>query len=186
VGGLLPYLGIFVAAVVEGEVAYLAACALVADGRLSALAVVCAGAAGAAVGDQAYFYLFRGRLPRLMARFPSIDRKAAPLIDLVRQRATLATIMVRFAPGFRVALTAACVSAGVSPLKFSLLNTLMSVVWAVLLLVLVGWGGPAVLSQFGLSGWRGALVMAVVVFGLFRVLGYLERRALARRQPQAP
>ena len=180
-GGLLPYVGILVAAAVEGEVAYLAACALVADGRLDPLAVVCAGAVGAAVGDQAYYFLFRGRLPLLISRFPSVARKAAPLVDLVRRRATLATLLVRFAPGFRVALTAACVSAGVPPLTFSLLNSLMSLAWAVVLLVLVGWGGPAVLTRFGLSGWQGAVVMGIVVLVLFRVLGRVERRAMTRQ-----
>lgn len=182
---LLPYAGILLAAAVEGEVAYLAACALVADGRLDPLAVILAGTIGAAVGDQAYFYAFRGRLPLMLARFPSIASKTAPLIAVVRDHPTLAAALVRFAPGFRVALTAACVSAGVAPLTFSVLNAITSLVWAVGLLVLVGWGGPAVLAQFGLRGWQAALAMAVVVFALFRLVGRLEGRLLAGRHLDA-
>lgn len=175
---LLPYAGILVAAAVEGEFAYVAACALVAEGRLDPLAVVLAGTIGAAAGDQAYFYLFRGRLTRWMDRFPSVARKAAPLRDVVRRRATLATLLVRFAPGFRVALTAACVYADVPALKFSLLNTLTSLIWAVALLALVAWAGPAVLASFGLRAWQGAVVMGLIVLVLFRLLGRLESRAM--------
>jgi membrane protein DedA with SNARE-associated domain len=166
----MAYLGILVAAAIEGEVAYLAACALVAAGTLDPLLVVIAGTIGAAVGDQAYYFAFRGRLPRLMARFPSLERAAAPLLDLVARRQTFATMLVRFAPGFRVALTAACVSAGVSPWRFVVLNTLTSAVWAIGFLVVIGWGGPAALTRFGLGGWKGALVMGLVVLVLFRVV----------------
>lgn len=174
------YVGILVAAAVEGEVAYLAACALVAEGRLDPIAVIGAGSAGAAIGDQAYYYAFRGRLPRLIERFPRLGRQAAPLLALVNRHATLATALVRFAPGFRVALTAACVAARVPPRLFSTLNTVTSLVWAVALMVLVGWGGPAALSRIGLDGWQGAAAMGLVVLVLCRLAGRAERRALSR------
>lgn len=178
-GGVWVYAGILVAAAIEGEVAYLAACALVAEGTLDPMAVMIAGALGAALGDQVYYFAFRGRLPRLMARFPKLERQAAPFVGLVQRRAALATMLVRFAPGFRVALTAACVQAGVTPIMFTVLNTLTSVVWAVGLIVLVGWAGPAVLAQYGLDGWKGAALMGVVVLILFRVAGRAERRAMS-------
>lgn len=175
---LLVYLGIAIAAAVEGEVAYVAAATLVASGQLNPAWVVIAGTVGAAAGDQAYFYLFRGRLARWTARFPSLERKAAPLVMLVRRRTTMMVLLVRFAPGFRVALIAACGYVEVSPLRFSVLNTIMAFVWAVLLLVLVGWFGPASLARFGLGGWKGALVLGVVVVILFRLLSRFERRSM--------
>ena len=61
-GGPLIYLAIAFAAVVEGEITFAAAATLVGRGVLDPIAVVAAGAAGAAIGDQAYFYLLRGRL----------------------------------------------------------------------------------------------------------------------------
>lgn len=176
--GMLPYVGILVAATVEGEIAYIGATAMVAHGRLDPLAVVVFGAVGAAIGDQAFFFVFRGRLTRLMARFPSLERKTLPLIDRVRRHDTAMVLLIRFAPGLRVAIAAACALVDVSPLKFSLLNLASSFVWAVGLLGLVGWLGPAALEQYGLGGWRGAALMGVVVLGLFKWLGRYEERAM--------
>src|SRR4029453_10831204 len=75
---MLPYYGILLAAIVEGEVAYIAAATLVAHGQLNPVGVLLAGTAGASIGDQTYFYLFRGRLPRWVARYPSLQQKTAP------------------------------------------------------------------------------------------------------------
>jgi membrane protein DedA with SNARE-associated domain len=176
----LTYSGVLLAAIVEGEIAYIGASALVAQGQLSPLGVLTAGALGAAIGDQAYFYLFRGRLPRWVARYPSLEQKTRPLVSRVRRHDALMVLLIRFAPGMRIALAAACAWAGVSPLKFSVLNLLSAFVWAIALLVLVAWLGPASLARYGLGGWRGALLIGAAVFGLFRVLGSYERRAMER------
>lgn len=172
------YPAILIAAAVEGEVAYVAACALVAHGHLNAAAVILSGAAGAAIGDQFYFYLLRGRLARWVTRFPSIARRAEPLVEHVRRRDALMVLLIRFAPGLRVAIAAACAYADVRPLTFTLLNCTAALLWAVLLMVLVGWFGPTFFAQFGLSGWKGALIVGAVIIVLFRVAGVLERRRL--------
>ena len=177
---LLPYGAVLVAAIVEGEVAYIGAATLVAHGRLHPLGVLVSGAFGAAIGDQAYFYAFRGRLPRWLARYPSLQRKAAPLIGRVRRHDSLMVLLIRFAPGLRIAIAAACAWVDVSPRKFSALNLLSAFVWASALLVLVGWFGPTYLAQFGLEGWKGAMAVGLAVFGLFNVLGMYERRAMER------
>ena len=80
------------------------------------------------------------------------------------------------------AIAAACAWVDVSPLKFSLLNLLSSFVWAFALLIAIGWLGPAYLGQYGLGGWKGALVIGLLIFGAFKWLGAYERRALARRE----
>jgi membrane protein DedA with SNARE-associated domain len=177
---LLPYCGVAIAAVVEGEIAYIAAAALVAEGKLNPIGVLVSGALGASIGDQAYFYVFRGRLPRWMARYPSLEQKAAPLVDLVRRHDSLMVLLIRFAPGLRIAIAAACAWVDVPPRKFSVLNLLSSFVWAFALLVLVGWFGPAYLAQYGLGGWKGALVIGLAVLGLLKLLGSYERRAMER------
>lgn len=176
----LPYCGIALAAIVEGEFTYIGAAALVAEGRLNPLAVLIAGALGAAVGDQAYFYAFRGRLPLWVARYPSLQRMAAPLVGRVRRHARLMVLLIRFAPGLRIALAAACAAADVPAWTMTTLNLLSAFVWAAALLLLVGWLGPAYLAQFGLGGWRGALVAGLVFLVLFKVLGSFERRAIER------
>jgi len=176
----LPYCGIALAAIVEGEFTYIGAAALVAEGRLNPFAVLIAGALGAAAGDQAFFYAFRGRLPLWVARYPSLQRMAAPLVGRVRRHASLMVLLIRFAPGLRIALAAACAAADVPAWTMTTLNLISAFVWAAALLVLVGWLGPAYLAQFGLGGWRGALVAGLLFLVLFKVLGSFERRAIER------
>lgn len=175
-----PYWGILLAAALEGEIAYIGASALVAQGHLNPVGVFCAGALGAALGDQMFFYVFRGRLARWMARYPSLERTTAPLLDHVRRHDSMMVLLIRFAPGLRIAMAAACAWVGVSPLKFSVLNLFSAFVWAVALQLLVGWLGPTYLSGFGLGGWKGALVTGAVIVGLFKLLGVYERRSLER------
>ena len=177
---LLPYAGVLLAAAVEGEIAYIGAAALVAQGQLNAAGVLLSGACGAALGDQAYFYVFRGRLPRWIARYPSLERKAQPLVERVRRHDTLMVLLVRFSPGLRVAITAACAWVDVPAVKFSVLNLLSALAWASVLLVLVGWLGPAYLARYGLAGWKGALLVGLVVLGTLKLLGAYERRAMER------
>jgi membrane protein DedA with SNARE-associated domain len=177
VGGPLVYLGILVGAVVEGEVAYVLAAALVGQGHLNPVGVVMAGMAGASLGDQFYFYLLRGRLRRWLDRYEWIARRGLTLVRHVRRHEVAMVLMIRFAPGLRIALAAACAYAGVAPLRFSLLNTLASGAWAIGLLVLIAWVGPAYLPALGISGWWSALVPALIIVIAFRVLGRLEHRA---------
>lgn len=183
VAHLLPYGGVLLAAMVEGEIAYIGAAVLVAHGQLHALGVLISGAAGAAIGDQAYFYVFRKRLPRWLSRYPSLAQRAEPLVGRVRRHASLMVLLIRFAPGLRIALAAACAWVDVPPRKFSLLNAISACAWATTLMVMVGWFGPAFLSQFGLGGWKGALLIGAAVLGLFKVLGKVERRALEHPDP---
>ncbi len=178
--GLLPYAVVMIAAAVEGEVAYIAAATLVAMGKLNAVGVCAAGAVGAAIGDQIYFYVCRGRLQGWLEKYPAIHRKAAPLVERVRRHDWLWVLLIRFAPGLRIAIAVACACADVSPRRFTLLNLLSAVVWAIALVILVGWFGPTYLAQFGLDGWKGAVAMGLVVIGLFAWLGRHERRVVER------
>ena len=175
---LLPYGGIALAAIVEGEVTYIGAAALVAEGRLHPLGVLVAGAFGASIGDQAYFYLFRGRLPKWLARYPSLERKTAPLVGRVRRHGNLMVLLIRFAPGLRIALASACAWVEVPAWKFSALSFVSAFIWATTLLVVVGWLGPTYLARFGLGGWKGALLMGLAVLAALKLLGAYERRAM--------
>jgi membrane protein DedA with SNARE-associated domain len=146
--------------------------------------VIAAGAAGAAIGDQAYFYLLRGRLHRWLDRFPALSRRREGLVRRIQRHQIPMVFAIRFAPGLRIALAAACAYANVAPLRFSLLNSLAAIVWATGLLVIVAWAGPALLSKLGLSGWWGAVVPALIIVVLARLLGRAERRTL--EQEDAP
>ncbi len=176
--GRFVYPAILIAAAVEGEVAYVAACALVAHGQLNPAAVIASGATGAAIGDQFYFYLLRGRLERWIGRFPALARRAEPLVAHVRRHDYVMVLLIRFAPGLRVAIAAACAYANLRPLTFTVLNAVTAVIWAALLMMLVGWFGPTFFARFGLSGWKGALIVGVAIVVIFRIIGYIERRTL--------
>ena len=176
---LMPYAGVMFAAIVEGEVAYIAASALVAQGKLHPMAVLTAGAIGAAIGDQVWFYLFRRRLARWLARYPSLEAKARPLLARVRRHEALMVLLIRFAPGLRIAIAATCAWVEVPPLKFSVLNLMSAFAWAIVLLVLVGVLGPAYLSQYGLGGWKGALLVGAAVFACLKAIGAYERRVIS-------
>ena len=181
---LVFYLGILLAAAIEGEVAYVAAATLVAHGRLNPFGVIVAGALGAAVGDQFYFYLLRGRVTRWIDRFPAVARRAAPMIGRVRRHPSLMVLLIRFAPGLRIALAAACAHTGVSAARFSVLNLVAALLWATVLLGLIAWVGPTYLAAIGLAGWRGALATGFIILAVFYLLGRAERRALSAEPPR--
>jgi membrane protein DedA with SNARE-associated domain len=175
---VMPYVGITAAAMVEGEVAYVIAATLVGRGYLDPVGVVMAGAVGAAAGDQFYFYLLRGRLRRWLDRFEAIARRGRRLAVKVHRHEIPAVLLIRFAPGLRIALAAACAYSGVNPVRFSLLNFISAVCWAIALLVIVAWLGPTYLAALGISGWWSALVPALVIVVAFRLLGRIERDAI--------
>jgi len=182
VRAVAPYAGILASAMIEGEVAYVVAATLVGHGYLNPLAVVAAGAAGAAVGDQFCFYMLRGRLRRWLDRYESLARRGRRLAEHVRRRQVPTVLLIRFAPGLRIALAAACAYAGVHPLRFTLLNVVSAICWAVALLVLVAWIGPTYLAAAGISGWWGAVIPAGVIVILFRLLGKAEQHAFANNE----
>ena len=161
--GPLAYAAIYVAAIVEGEVVFVAASVLVAAGQLNALAVTTFGALGAATGDQMFFYAFRGRIAGWLTRSRAIAARHASIIARVRRHQSLMILAIRFLPGLRIALTAACAYSEVSPLRFSTLDLLAAFAWAVVLLTLVSHIGPGVLHYAGIHGIWGAIVPAVLL-----------------------
>lgn len=172
------YTAVAIGAMVEGEILFVTAALLVSRGVLDPLGVALAGTVGASVGDQLYFYLLRGRLNRWLARFPRLANRGAKLIQRVRRNETVTVLMLRFSPGLRIALAAACAYAGVPAVKFSILNTFTCLIWAVSLLMLIVWFGPAVLGRVGISGWWAALIPAVIIVVLFKWIGHEEKEEL--------
>ena len=176
-GMLATYAGICAAAAIEGEVVFIAAAVLVAAGKLSQVGVVVAGALGAAAGDQFYFYLLRGRVDGWLRRLRPIAARHMAIVDRVRRHQTVMIFVIRFAPGLRIALAAACAYARVSPLRFSLVDTAAAFSWAVLLMTLVSRAGPALLEDLGVNGIWAALLPAAAVLAFVWWLGHLSKDA---------
>jgi membrane protein DedA with SNARE-associated domain len=165
--GPFAYAAIYFAAIIEGEVVFVAASVLVASGQLTYLPVLVAGALGAATGDQMYFYGLRGRVAAWLTRFRPIAARREAIVARVQRHRSLMILALRFAPGLRIAIAAACAYAGVPPLQFSALNLAAAFVWAAILLALVSRVGPTALAQVGLGGIWGAIVpgVLIVLFG---------------------
>ena len=159
----LAYFVVFLAAMVEGEVVFIAAATLAGQGSLNALGVVAAGTLGAAAGDQIPYYLLRYHIRSWLDRLPVMRRVSDTLVRAVTRRRALLSFLIRFAPGLRIAIASACAYAEVPPLIFSTCCIAGAVVWATCIVAVVGWLGPQWLARFGVSGWWAAIIPAVVI-----------------------
>jgi membrane protein DedA with SNARE-associated domain len=169
--GGLAYLAIYLAAIIEGEVVFIAATVLVSMGRLNLYGVLTAAALGGASGDQIVFFVLRGRLRPLLARFPTVARRQDAIVARVQRRSAVIILMSRFLPGLRIAIPAACAYAGIPGAKYSTLNLISAIAWASSIMFVVAWLGPNASARLGLSGWWGLLIPAVLVLIFFRWLG---------------
>ncbi len=160
--GVLAYLVIYFGTAIESEVAFVAACALVSAGKLSPIAVLIAGGLGGATGDQFWYYALRGRLHRWLMRFPRIAERHDAVVARVQRHSTLMVLAIRFLPGLRITLCAACAYAGVPAIRFTSLDLVSAFCFAGVVMLIVSWGGPGALAHMGLRGKWGAALPAVL------------------------
>jgi len=179
--GGLAYVAVYLAALVEGEIFFIAAATLVGQGSLNMFGVVAAGTLGAATGDQIPFYLLRYHVRSWLDRLPAVRRVSGTLIAAVRRRRALLPFLIRFAPGLRIAISSACAYADVPPLIFSTCSALGALVWSTCIVVVVGRLGPEFLSHLGISGWWGMLVPAIVFLILLKAIAWGNRHSVEER-----
>jgi len=161
--GPLAYAAVFLAAVIEGEIMFLTASVLVAAGQLDPLGVLTCGALGAAAGDQMFFYAFRGRIAGWLTRSRAVAARHANIVARVQRHQLFMIFAIRFAPGLRIAITAACAYGNVSAWRFTMLNLISAFAWAVVLMSIVSRLGPSALQYAGVTGIWGAVVPAVLL-----------------------
>jgi membrane protein DedA with SNARE-associated domain len=166
---MLLYVPVFLFAIVEGEVYYIAMCAAAATGKLNWIGVMVAGALGGATGDQLWFYVLRGRM-HWLDRYPRLRSRRDAIVGRIRENQDLIILASRFLPGLRVAIPLACAYADVRPLRFSVLNLVSAMAWAGAIMLMVARLGPAALSAVGLRGWWGPVVAALLVLAFIRWL----------------
>src|SRR5262245_52887772 len=131
--------------------------------QLNPVAVLVAGALGAAAGDQFYFYAARGWLGRSLERVRTGRGVRDAALRRVRAHGAWAGFLCRFAPGVRIAISLAAAAANVPALRFSAANLLAAFIWASALLWFVAWGGPAWLNRLGFPAWTMAIVPGIIV-----------------------
>ncbi len=72
-------------------------------------------------------------------------------------------LVIRFAPGLRIAITGACAYAGVPAARFTILNLISAFAWAAVLLTIISRAGPGILEHAGVTGIWGAIIPAVLL-----------------------
>ena len=162
------YIAVFFGALLEGETVLIMAGFAAHRALLHFPWVVAVAAAGGFLGDQTFFALGRYRGRQMLARFPSLQRHAARVDDLINRHSTWLIVGVRFMYGLRVAGPVLIGMSQVPRLKFVTLNAIGAVIWAV---VVAGAG-----YLFG-QHWRSlvrmverfniAVVIAVVVVVIY-------------------
>jgi membrane protein DedA with SNARE-associated domain len=167
---VLIYLSVYLAAVIEGEIYYIAMCAAAAAGRLQWEGVLIAGALGGATGDQFWFYLLRGRI-HWLDRYPRLGRHRNAVIERVKANQTAMVLLCRFLPGLRTAIPIACAYANMRPIRFTILDLISAFAWAGTIMFVVTTLGVNAMNALGLKGWWGALIPAALVLTFFWWLG---------------
>jgi len=167
---VLVYLSTYVAAILEGEVVYIAMCIAAGAGKVNWIAVWLSGALGGSTGDNIWFYLLRGRI-NWLDRYPWLARRRDAVVGRVKAHETLMVLISRFPPGLRIAIPVACAYAGVRPLRFSTLNLISGLAWAGSIMLVIIKVGPDALSALGLNAWWSPAIPALFVLLFFRWLG---------------
>jgi membrane protein DedA with SNARE-associated domain len=127
-------------------------------------------------GDQLWFVLGRRYGRRMLGRFRHGEKSLAVAEAFIARYGNLFILTFRFAYGVRNVASAACGIAGVSWLRFAVLNFLAAGVWAVSFVAL-GWF---------VGSWFDAdkLVWLIGLAGLLIVAGMIWRYARSVRKPE--
>ena len=140
------YVAVAVGTFLEGESVLLIAGAAASRGHLSMPAVIAVAALASFMGDQLYFLVGRRYGAALLARYPSMQPRAARVRGLLDRHHLPLILSIRFLYGLRIAGPIAIGMSSVSWSRFLLLNGLGALLWA-LLIAGVGYGTGHALVQ---------------------------------------
>lgn len=127
------YLAVFVGTLLEGETVLIAAGYAAHRGMLDFTTVVLVAALGGTLGDQIAFLLGRWKGDALIDRFPALSQQKSRVQGLLERHATLFILTIRFLYGLRVAGPMLLGSSHVGLLRFTLLNMIGAIFWAITL-----------------------------------------------------
>jgi len=140
--GSLVYLVILIWTFLEGETVVLVTGALISGGTVNlhvwTLALV--AFVGSFSGDQAWFYIGRRYGTPLLSRWPTMADKIEWAFQLLRKEEDIFILTFRFIYGLRNISPFVIGMAGVSRIKFLVLNFIAAAVWA----NAFAWGGYTV------------------------------------------
>ena len=127
------YVAVAVGTFLEGESVLLIAGAAAAHGQLSMPIVIALATLASFLGDQLYFLVGRRYGATLLARYPSLQPRAARVTGLLDRHHLPLILSIRFLYGLRIVGPMAIGMSRVSWSRFVLLNGLAAVLWALLI-----------------------------------------------------
>ena len=171
------YWAIVINTFIEGETIQIIAGWAAQHGWLDFWLVVLAGFAGTLAGDQLYYWIGRRWGRPLMHRFPKLEGKCQPAFDFLRRYDNWFILGFRFVYGVRNVAPFACGAAGISVLRYTVLNLIAALVWALTFATAGYFFGKAIARMVNEYGLTVVLptVVALIAIGLI-ITRYRSRK----------
>lgn len=145
-------------------------------GYLTFSLVVLVAFAGSLTSDQLYFFLGRKKGLAYLEKHPSWKTKSNRIRKLIKQHQNLVILLFRFIYGFRAITPFLLGLSGVSLFKFSVLNSMGAIMWAITLTSLGYFFGHAAGVLIGdIKKYEFIIIGLIILAGL--VVWMLRSRA---------
>lgn len=162
------YLIVFVGTLLEGETVVALAGFVAFQGHLELKTLFVVAVIGAALGDHFFFYLGRLKGREYLAKRPIWNERAAKIQHYVELHQNLVILGSRFMYGFRAITPIVLGTSKVSSLRFSVLNVLGAVIWAVFFLAGGFIFGEAIERFLGhVKRFEGFFVLGLITLAAF-------------------
>jgi len=126
------YLAVLLGSMVEGESVILTAGFLAHEGYLSLYKIIMISFAGSVFADQALYYVGRYYGEPILNRYPKLRARSDRAFRLLRRYGTVYILSFRFIYGIRTLSPIVIGVAGITPLRYAVLNVIAAAIWAVL------------------------------------------------------
>lgn len=131
-GPLAGYFILFLGSLVEGESIVLTAGFFAYKGYLTLPNIIAVSFTATLLADQVLFYVGRAYGPQLLVKYPKLQPKADRIFNLLHKYNVIFILGFRFVYGIRTASPLVIGAAGVSIMRYTLLNFIAAVIWSVL------------------------------------------------------
>lgn len=170
------YYAVFAGAFLEGETVLILAGFAAARGYLELPAVMLVAFAASMLGDVLYFFVGRWNGPRLLARFPVLQRRAATVERLLNRYHAPVILVLRFLYGLRTVGPMVIGMSRLAAARFIGFNMVGAALWAVLIGGLgFVFGNTLELLLADLHRYEGLALAGIALAGFLVWLGYRLR-----------